>query len=187
MALIDYLEELVTLLEQQGVPIRAQLLSGLEKEMIDIYLKPLGLDVPPALYELYQWCNGTPVDTSDLFFDEHFFIPIETAVEEYQGFVPIRKQVHPLALLDYAKCFPFAQLEASYYTIYCDVQPFYGHLHPIIHIYQGNYIAFHNLETMLQTLIVWHQQGVLNPRLLDFQVREQIQRAYNPGLDWTPL
>jgi hypothetical protein len=184
MSLTERLEQLVTTIEQRGWTIRPCLQPGIDTQKhISELIKPLGIHIPPSLYELYQWRNGTIESCGPPLFDEHEFLPLEEAILEYQQFVPIALQADPDTRIDYRYCFPFATLMGSQYVIYCNPRPFKGFTYPIIHLFQGDYIRFVNLEVMALTIIEWYKSGAYNMDIVDKNLMDEIWRKLNPNLD----
>lgn len=184
MSLTNDLEYLVKTIERHGWNIHSCLQRGIDTQShISELLNPLGIYVPPMLHELYQWHNGSIEGCGHSLFDEHEFLPLEEAISYYQQFVPIALRVDRDSQIDYTHCFPFATLMASQYAIYCDPKPFKGFFCPVLRLFQGHYIAFTNLETMVKTITAWYEGGAYNMDIVDKQAMDEIWCKLNPGLD----
>ncbi len=159
MAFTQALDSLVTTIECQGGSLRPWLQPGLPREAIQARLTAVGLAAPPVVYELYHWHNGMHEAGATPLFDEHYFLPLDAALDEYAALVPAYTPHQQLFALDFTACLPFASFMGSYYVVYCHPQPVQGVLHPVVRIFEGVDLAFTNLPTMVQTMTQWYTSG----------------------------
>ena len=61
--------------QQNGYEAASKLLPGLSHSEIQELSKPLPIELPTEVYELYQWRNGSSDDTS--------YFPLQKAVTKY--------------------------------------------------------------------------------------------------------
>lgn len=183
MILAQQLERLVQELEDRGWKINTCLRPGLDSTQIYGKLASLGLrSIPTALRELYQWHDGTPEDCDIPLFDEHYFLALDDAIDEYSQTLSVYRQFAPLENFEYEQCFPFANFMGSSYAIYCSDQSLQNFVHPIIRVFQGVDVSFMSLEMMVETIIEWYVSGAYNMQPLDEQRTKQIWRTLNPGI-----
>lgn len=183
MTLAKDLKRLVQVLAQYGHPIDSYLRPGLQRSDTSIYLASLKLVIPTDLYELYEWANGTTAECDIPLFDEHFFLPIDHALYEYNQFVPAFSRLDPDIDINYAFCFPFAHFMGSCYTIYCSPHNIRGFIHPIIHVFQGSHVRFINLPSLVRTITQWYLSGAYDLETIDESLQKSIWRSLNPGVE----
>jgi SMI1 / KNR4 family (SUKH-1) len=53
---------------------------GLSRSVIDDLVKDLAFPVPEEVYELYEWCNGSPDDSDAIAFHQQYLLPLEESV-----------------------------------------------------------------------------------------------------------
>ncbi|MFB8796564.1 MAG: HEAT repeat domain-containing protein [Microcoleus sp.] len=83
--LIEALERIMNWLRKHQPDYAASFLPGLKSEEIQAAEAKVGFKLPPEIYELYQWRNGTEEDAKAVCFPTMQFLPLFTAVECSQG------------------------------------------------------------------------------------------------------
>ncbi len=54
---------------------------GLSRNNIEALVKDLPFSVPEEIYELYEWCNGSPDDSNAIAFHQQYLLSLEDAVQ----------------------------------------------------------------------------------------------------------
>lgn len=85
VSLIKALEIIMNWLRKHQPDYAASFLPGLKSEEIQAAEAKVGFKLPPEIYELYQWRNGTEEDAKAVCFPTMQFLPLSTAVECSQG------------------------------------------------------------------------------------------------------
>jgi hypothetical protein len=131
---------------------------------------------------LYTWRNGEDEQCTTSLFDEHHFLPLEVAIQEYNSLVSLYSEPDEDIEIDFNDVFPFAMFMGSYYAIYCGRNQLRGLQYPILRIFQGVELWFNNMETMIQTIDNWHAHGAYYQKTLDAGLKKHIWSNLNPNL-----
>lgn len=162
------------------------LLPGLTKEKIKSITNSLPFELPEEIYQLYQWRNGIDIDSNQeipFLFRDHYLSNLEKAVENYQIFLGSSSDLveEYRDVIDWEKCFPFAELEDSLMLIVCGNHKFIEkHKNPIMVIHEDVGIEYYSFEKMLDTCIEWNQQSFNKYGIPENE--EEIWKKHNPGI-----
>jgi|GEM_PF-1270284 len=85
VSLIEALERIMNWLRKHQPDYAASFQPGLKSEEIQAAEAKVGFKLPPEIYELYQWRNGTEEDAKAVCFPTMQFLPLSTAMECSQG------------------------------------------------------------------------------------------------------
>jgi SMI1 / KNR4 family (SUKH-1) len=94
IALVLKMSELTSALERIGAwyqekQSRSVFQPGLSRSAINDLVKDLAFPIPEEVYELYEWCNGSPDDSDAILFHQQYLLPLEEAVrwrqDRYMG------------------------------------------------------------------------------------------------------
>jgi SMI1 / KNR4 family (SUKH-1) len=151
--LIQPLNQIMTWLEQ-NIPEYAQSFQpGLSVSMLTKISETLGFSLPPELYDLYQWHNGTPeVGDIGTYLGAFHFSPLEEIVQIYQedyggidGDFFILENGCPL--------FPFSENQGRYYSITVPQDSSQEAYNIVVTLTDGDhYIVYESLVSMMNTL-----------------------------------
>jgi len=181
MSLVPALEQLIGAIELRGTQLRPLLKPGLSRVETEQILLPLRFVPPPELIELYQWHNGMERNYSEIkMFGEHDFLPLEDAVAVYDEIV--KNYIDGQPQIDLSLCLPVAAHPPSSIAMYCSDSPFDELLHPMVGIFYGIWIAFEDLETMVNTSIAWFEEGIYDQSTIDQDRQKSIWRRLNPRI-----
>jgi hypothetical protein len=79
------MSELTSALERIGAwyqekQSRSVFQPGLSRSAIDDLVKDLAFPISEEVYELYEWCNGSPDDSDAVLFHQQYLLPLEESV-----------------------------------------------------------------------------------------------------------
>lgn len=82
VSLIEALERIINWLRKHQPDYAASFQPGLKSEEIQAAEAKLGFKLPPEIYELYQWRNGTEEDAKAVCFPTMQFLPRKDSGQE---------------------------------------------------------------------------------------------------------
>lgn len=179
---VSKLNTLIDLTRSQD-PEVINLLPGLTSAQIARKTQDLPFELPEEIYQLYQWRNGLSEGRNPFLFGDHCLSNLDETLETYhmlwEAYSDLVEDYNHI--IDWQKCFPFADFEGSYLLLVCGDHMFKDRYpNPIICMFEGIDIYFVSFDKMLDTCIEWSQQlfdkyGTPNNRL-------EIWKKHNPGV-----
>lgn len=160
----DKLNLLIDLIEKREPEEVNTLQPGLTREEIQQKTASLPFDFPEELYELYKWRNGVREDEMIgcnplMIFRDHYLSNLDDAIDNYRLFKDIFDD-EDKRIADWNKCFPFADLDGSYYLFVCGNHILIDkYKSPIIEVFEAISLIFYSFDSMLNTCIEWSQQS----------------------------
>ncbi|WP_206688603.1 SMI1/KNR4 family protein [Cyanobacterium stanieri] len=168
----------------KGDRLRNVLNKGLSILEIDEKLKNFERKIPEELKDLYQWHNGTNINSDLELFYYHYFLSLEESLEIYHEWMGFNQKerfcIYPENLL------PIFGFEGEYYAIECfrDEQK----TGKIWHIFHDQMCVYDSLYLMLKSFLEAYEKEAYKIVLVDnyweTEVNEQlvseIKLKYNP-------
>ena len=161
----EKLDLLLNLIEKCQ-PNIASLQPGLTRSAIAQKTAHLPFEFPEEC-QLYMWHDGIGeadyehVDlekTAPMIFRDHYLSNLDEALETY---CDVREYLDSkdYEIIEWDTCFPFADLDGSYYFLVCGSHVLANrYQQPIVELDRGINMMFHSFDSMLDTLIKCYQQ-----------------------------
>lgn len=191
----DLCEMLLQAHGHRALALNDELLPGLARAEVVARTSWFPAPLPEPLLALYAWRNGQPQDAwgtqNVLWFRDMQFTSLERVRHEYESMMDSYGVGNSRARegIELRTAFPFASFNGGWYVVPCaghDFDP--RHEHPVVCVFQGVYVFFHSIESMLATCIDWR----LASRWVDdaWEIDEDLERAiwqrHNPGILGSP-
>lgn len=162
-------------------------LPGLSLQEIEEKVKVLPFHLPQAVYELYQWHNGT--QNEEMIFVYHYFLNLDAAIKlanSHNDDYGINSVLYQQFRQEDGKpryVFPLFEFEGEYFAISESTQS--QEDSPIYLIFHDQTLAFTSLTNMMLTIAECYETGVYSLDSedefnWDIQKFGVIRRKYNP-------
>jgi hypothetical protein len=187
------LDRLAEAFDARGIPVQSNLRPRASDEELDELAQRLNVALPKDLRALYRWRNGhvDPEAGNVLRFRDTKFIaldaiqPAHRLVNEIYGGYDDDPDNLPL-LVDLAECVPIAEFMESWLVVACGPQTATTRSrHPVFLAFQGVYLVFYSIESMVDTCIDWVEQPEYRP---DGETpnEHEIWERHNPDIFTAP-
>ena len=189
-AIPTLLEELRVAYEAIGRNVSASLCPAISEAELRERCSWFSHDLPAEVVALYGWRGGQDTEDeshlSPFFFRDVIFITPERAKREYESMMSTYGTETTLAKdrVELSACFPFASYSGSWYVFPCGAQIIRPeHPRGVVNVFQGFYLLYYSVATMLETCIDWvRDPGFTERNWRWHNVENDIWEKHNPGI-----